>query len=320
MVYTIFKKFEMEKLYLNSDIKNTYLAIITMLLAILCVDLYMVVIKFLGDDYSIIQLSLFRNASAIIPLFFLLIFTREHFLVFKNIDKKFLYLSIIRGICFLLLNIFAFISVVNLEFATAMTLTFSSPFFIVILSIFFLKDKVGIYRWSAVIIGFIGVVMITKPTSDIFNIYSIFPILTALVWALAVIVLKYIPDGNSTAKIQLYTLIFNVLGTAILFLLTTGHVEIKSIKDLLLMFLTGILGGTAAILFVYSYRLISASKIASFEYLGIPSSFILGWFFFNEAPWNQLFPGVFVIIFAGLIIIWRDNERKKSLKINKKFN
>ena len=58
----------------KSDLKKTYLAIITMLLAILCVDFYMVVIKFLGDDYSIIQLSLFRNASAIIPLFFLLIF------------------------------------------------------------------------------------------------------------------------------------------------------------------------------------------------------------------------------------------------------
>tara|TARA_B110000444_G_scaffold133063_1_gene125035 strand:- start:468 stop:1400 length:933 start_codon:yes stop_codon:yes gene_type:complete len=304
----------------KSDLKNTYIAIATMLLAILCVDLYMVVIKFLGDDYSIIQLSLFRNAAAIIPLFLVLIFTGEHFLVFKNTNKKFIYLSVIRGICFLLLNIFAFISVVNLEFATAMTLTFSSPFFIVILSIFFLKDKVGIYRWSAVIIGFIGVILITKPTSDIFNIYSIFPILTALVWALAVIVLKYIPEGNSTAKIQLYTLIFNVLGTTVLFLFTTGHVEIKSTEDLLLMLLTGILGGTAAILFVYSYRLISASKIASFEYLGIPSSFILGWFFFNEAPWSQLFPGVFVIIFAGMLIIWRDNQKNKSISINKKFN
>ena len=292
------------------DIKKTYLAITTMLLAVLCVDLYMVVIKFLGDDYSIIQLALFRNAAAIIPLFLLLLFTKEYFLVFKNLNKKFLYLSFLRGLCFLLMNIFVFISVINLQFATAMTLTFSSPFFIVILSIIFLRDNVGIYRWSAVIIGFIGVVMIMKPTSEIFNLYSIFPILTALAWALSVIVLKYIPDGHSTAKIQLYTLIFNVLGAAILFFLTTGHVEIQSSKDFWLMMLTGILGGTAAILFIYSYRLISASKIASFEYFGIPSSFVLGWFFFNEAPWSQLFPGVIIIIFAGMIIIWRDNKKK----------
>jgi len=160
----------------KSNLKNTYLAIATMLLAVLCVDFYMVVIKFLGDDYSIVQLALFRNAAAIIPLFLLLFFTKEYFLVFKNVDKKFIYLSFIRGLCFLAMNIFVFISVINLQFATAMTLTFSSPFFIVILSIIFLRDKVGIYRWSAVIIGFIGVIMIMKPTSDIFNIYSIFPI------------------------------------------------------------------------------------------------------------------------------------------------
>ena len=302
------------------DVKKTYLAITTMLLAVLCVDLYMVVIKFLGDDYSIIQLALFRNAAAIIPLFLLLLFTKEYFLVFKNLNKKFLYLSFLRGLCFLLMNIFVFISVINLQFATAMTLTFSSPFFIVILSIIFLRDNVGIYRWSAVIIGFIGVVMIMKPTSEIFNLYSIFPILTALAWALSVIILKYIPDGHSTAKIQLYTLIFNVLGAAILFFLTTDHMEIQNSKDFWLMMLTGILGGTAAILFIYSYRLISASKIASFEYFGIPSSFVLGWFFFNEAPWSQLFPGVIIIIFAGMIIIWRDNKKNKSIDINKNFN
>ena len=77
------------------------------------------------------------------------------------------------------------------------------------------------------------------------------------------------------------------------------------------MVLTGILGGTAAILFVYAYRLISLSKLASFEYFGIPSSFLLGWLFFNELPISQLFPGVIAIVFAGMIIIWRDTLKEK---------
>ena len=159
--------------------------------------------------------------------------------------------------------------------------------------------------------------MIMRPTSEIFSFYSIFPILTAIAWAFTVIILKFIQGNHSTAKIQLYTLIFNVSGGIILFLVTTGHLEIKSLKDFILMTTTGILGGTAAILFIYSYRLISASKIASFEYLGIPSSFILGWIFFAEAPWSQLFPGVIVIIFAGMIIIWRDNVKQKKAEGNK---
>ena len=59
----------------KSDIKKTYLAVATMLLAILCIDLYMVIIKFLGDEYSIIQLTLFRNIAAIIPLLLCLLYT-----------------------------------------------------------------------------------------------------------------------------------------------------------------------------------------------------------------------------------------------------
>ena len=302
------------------DIKKTYLAIATMLMAILCVDLYMVVIKFLGNEYTVFQLAVFRNVAGIIPLFVLILFTKEYLSVFKNLNNKFVFLSFFRGLCFLAMNIFIFISVINLEFATAMTLTFSSPFFIVILSIIFLKDKVGIYRWSAIFIGFFGVVLIMKPTSEIFNFYSIFPILTAIAWSFSVIILKYIPEGHSTAKIQLYTLIFNVLGGIFLYFATSRHVEIKSVQDFLLMTLTGILGGTAAILFIYSYRLISASKMASFEYFGIPSSFILGWLFFKEAPWSQLFPGVLVIVFAGMIIIWRDSVKQKSINVSREIN
>ncbi len=302
------------------DIKKTYLAVTTMLMAILCVDLYMVVIKFLGNEYSVIQLAVFRNIAGVIPLILLILFTKEYFTIFKNLNKIFITLSFFRGLGFLAMNIFIFISVINLEFATAMTLTFSSPFFIVIFSIFFLKDIIGIYRWSAIFIGFFGVVLIMKPTSDIFNFYSIFPILTAIAWAMTVIILKFIPEGHSTAKIQLFTLIFNVIGGVILYFITSGHVEIKSVEDFFLMTLTGILGGTAAILFIYSYRLISASKMASFEYLGIPSSFVLGWIFFKEAPWEQLFPGVIAIVFAGMIIIWRDKVKQKSIKGNNQFN
>ena len=61
------------------DIKKTYLAIVTMLMAILCVDLYMVVIKFLGDEYSVVQLTLFRNFAGVIPLFLMILFTKEYF-------------------------------------------------------------------------------------------------------------------------------------------------------------------------------------------------------------------------------------------------
>ena len=301
------------------DLQKTFIAIVAMLAGVVCVDLYLVVIRYIGDDYSVFKLAVFRNFFAIIPLLVLLFISKEYNSLFKNINKKFLSLCCMRGLCFLAMNIFIFLSVINVEFATAMTLTFSSPFFIVILSIIFLQDKVGIFRWSAIIIGFVGVVLILRPTSDIFNFYSTYSILTAFAWGVTVIILKFIPKNFSTSKIQFYTLVFNVIGALSLFVLFSNDFYVNNYKDLFLMVLTGILGGTAAILFIYAYRLISLSKLASFEYFGIPSSFLLGWIFFNEAPWGQLFPGVLLIVFAGFIIIWRDAEKSKSLKANKQI-
>ena len=306
----------------NSSIKSSsrtiFLSVGAMILGVLFIDIYGIIIKFLGDAYSTNQVVLFRNLFAIIPLLILIFYTNENLKIFKKITKKFIILCFVRGQCFLFMNVFYFIAINNMDFATASTLTFSATFFIVILSIFFLNDKVGIYRWSAVIIGFVGVAMIMKPTSDVFSYYSIYPLMVGFLYAIAIIILKFIPKYNSTAKIQFYSLIASIFGAIILLAFTFDNKFIQSYKDLLLLVSIGILGGAAGILFIYSYRLIEASKLAVFEYLAIPSSFFLGWLFFNEAPIDQLFPGVLGIIFAGMIIIWRDKKKKKTFKVSKK--
>lgn len=298
---------------------NTYLAVGAMLLGIVLIDSYGIIIKSLGDLYSTTQLLVFRNVFAIIPLIILILFSQDDSKIFKDLNKKFITVCLIRGLCFTGVNVFFFISVINMQYAIAMTLTFASPFFIALLSIVILKDKVGIYRWSAIVIGFFGVVMIMKPTSDVFVIYSIFPILVAFCWSLSMIVLKFIPENISTAKIQFYSLFFSIVGAIILYFISSDHQPIENIFHLFLMVMTGILGGTGGILFIYAYRLMLPSKLAPFEYLGIPSSFILGWVFFKEAPIDQLFPGVLAIVLAGMIIIWRDAKKENLQRDNKKF-
>ena len=127
-----------------------------------------------------------------------------------------------------------------MKYAIAMTLTFASPFFVALMSIIILKDKVGIFRWSAIFIGFAGVLMIMKPTSDVFTFYSIFPILVAFLWSLSMIVLKFVPDNVSTAKIQFYSLFFSILGALLLFVLFSGYQSIESINHLFLMIMENI--------------------------------------------------------------------------------
>ena len=291
-------------------IDKLYIAIGSVILGIVCVDAYGIIIKFLGDYYSTVQLTVFRNSFAVLPLLVLLYFTKSFSNTFSELNNRFLIICCIRGICFTLMHICYFLAITNMNFATASTLTFSAPFFIAIFSIFLLNEKVGVYRWSAIIIGFIGVVMITRPASDLFTYYSLLPLLVAIFWSLAMIVLKFIPDNVSISKIQFYSLLFSIIGSIVLYIFTSNHQTISSYKDLSLMVATGVLGGTAAILFIYAYRLVEATKITSFEYLAIPSSFIMGWFFFKEAPLDQLFPGVIAIVFAGMIIIWRDSHRE----------
>ena len=303
---------------IRSSPRVIYLSVGSMILGVLFIDIYGIIIKFLGDSYSTNQVVLFRNLFAIIPLLTLIFYTNENLNIFKKITKKFIILCSIRGLCFLFMNVFYFIAINNMDFATASTLTFSATFFIVILSIFFLNDKVGIYRWSAVIIGFIGVAMIMKPTNDIFSYYSVYPLMVGFLYSIAIIILKFIPDYNSTAKIQFYSLISSIIGAVILLAITFDNTVIKSFNDLLMLISIGILGGSAGILFIYAYRLIEASKLAVFEYLAIPSSFFLGWFFFDETPIDQLFPGVLGIVLAGMIIIWRDKKKKRTLKVSKK--
>ena len=290
-----------------------------MLLGIILVDFYGVIIKFLGDKYPSPQLAFFRNFLALLPILFLLLVTKNFSDLFKNISKKFLFLCFLRGMSFVLMQIFYYIAIINMNFATATTLTFSSPIFIVILSMIILRERIGFFRWSAIFIGFVGVLIIMNPTNEVFSLFSTLPLLAALFWAISNIVLKFIPEDISSVKINFYSINFSYLSSIIILVFTSEFSEVETSLHWLLMILIGILGGFASILFSYAYRVMSPSSLAPFEYLGIPSSFILGWVFFYEAPIEQLFPGVIGIVIAGFIIIWRENKLSIESKGPKKL-
>jgi len=290
-----------------------------MLLGIVLVDFYGVIIKFLGDKYPSPQLAFFRNFFALLPILFLLLVTKNFSDLFKNISKRFLFLCFLRGMSFVLMQIFYYIAIINMNFATATTLTFSSPIFIVILSMIILRERIGFFRWSAIFIGFVGVLIIMNPTNEVFSLFSTLPLLAALFWAISNIVLKFIPEDVSSVKINFYSINFSYLSSIIILVFTSEFSEVETSLHWLLMILIGILGGFASILFSHAYRVMSPSSLAPFEYLGIPSSFILGWVFFYEAPIEQLFPGVIGIVIAGFIIIWRENKLSIESKGPKKL-
>ena len=198
----------------------------------------------------------------------------------------------------------------KLEFATASTLVFAGPLFLTALSVPILGATVGVWRWGAVIIGFFGIVLIMDVGTNLFSVFALLPLGAAFGYALASVLVKLFSSEVPTAQIQLYTQAITLVSAIVLLLAFSGYTPILSINDFFLITLMGIGGGCGVLCLIAAYRMTEPSIIASFEYFGIPISFILGWLFFAEAPFEILFPGVFFIGCGGIIIIYRESRNK----------
>ena len=149
------------------------------------------------------------------------------------------------------MHVFYFAAIINMDFATASTLTFSSPFFIALLSIFFLGDKVGIYRWLAVIVGFIGILVITEPGISELNIYYIFPIIFCLGLSYVAISIRQL---STTEPVWLISFYFSLSITLLSFLTIPQGWVMPNLQDFILLSFVGIFGGVANLWLGQSYK------------------------------------------------------------------
>ena len=294
---------------------NTLLiAVLTFLLGIFLLNCMGVIIKLLRESYSAYQISLFRNIFGFIPLIIIFYFFNDfkQKTYFFSVPK--LLLLFLRGGFITLAQVFFFTSLFYLEFATATALSFATPIFVTILSIPVLKNKVGIYRWSAVIFGITGIFLILKPGSDIFSIYALLPIGAAFGYACSMVTVKLFPKNISSVLIQGYSQLSSLIFSIILLFLIGTFYKIDNLNDFLLFILLGTIGGVGVLLIIISYRMTNPTNVTPFEYFGIIFAFSLGWIFFGEAPFERLFPGVLAIISGGLLIIWREKTLRNKQK------
>ncbi len=281
-------------------------AIIYMLIGVFLLDIMGIIIKSMDDKYSVMQYAVARNFFGLFPLM-VYVFIAYDFRIKKNtFNFNHKLISVGRGLCIVFAQGCFYFSIMNLEYATAATLVFATPIFLTALSVPILGNIVGPWRWSAVFFGFIGIVIIVKPGSDIFSIYALLPVGAAFGYALSSVLVKLFPNEVHTANIQLYTQTTTLLSAIIIASITLSFSYIDSLYDLFLLAIIGFTGGTGVIFLIWGYRLTEPSLIAPFEYFGLPIAFALGWIFFSEWPFDQLFPGVLGIVGAGLIIVWRE--------------
>ena len=287
------------------------IAALIMLMGVMLYDVMSAIIKHLGQSYSAPQLSLLRNLFGLVPTLFILFWSRNWIQAGKPIVIEQWKLALARGGVGTFAQISLYLALSHLEFATTTTIVFAAPLFVTALSFPVLSQNVGLWRWLAVLVGFVGVVLVMQPTTDSFNWYTILPLCAALGYATTSVSSRLIDESVPTAIVNLYYAVGTLIGTTTIVFLTDGFVSIGSIEDWVWIVVMGFTGGIAAYCWTSAYRMADASSLSPFQYFGIPFSFFLGWYFFAEAPLDKLIPGVFLIVGGGLVIIWREHFHKK---------
>jgi len=309
--------------------ENTPKAILLIILGMSIFALQDALIKFISTDTNLFLIYLSRAIFGIILLSIFLYLKKEP-LIFKTNYPK---LTIFRGFLFFISFTLYYVSLTKLSLAKAITLFFVSPFFITIFSIIILKEIIGIKRWFAICIGFVGVYLVMDPSFDNFDIYSIFPILCALGYSLTMIIQKI-----TSEKDNLYSQTFHLYFAAMFFSIIIGFItgdgkffdpinensafllqpwQIENYSKLLILFLIGLITVIGFLCIFQAYRIGSPPSIAPFEYIIILWGLIISWFIWGETLDFKGFIGLFLIIFGGIYTFIRENKKNVNITIDK---
>ena len=258
------------------------------------------------DQFPVGEVLFARFFFGLIPI--LMLVPKSEFKTFYKTTRP--KLHAFRAVTGTLAIIALFIALREIPLADVVSLTFGGPIFVTLGSIFFLSEKVGIRRWSAVLIGFIGMLMIVKPAYDELNIYYLFPIIFCIFFACVALSIRSLSSTEPNYRIALYfSLLSMIVGLATL---PFGWIMPSKIELFLLIF-TGIIGSVANILLTVSLRIAEASLVTPTKYLNLVFAILLGYFIWGEIPKVLTLLGAGLIIVSSAIIFMRESQLKKQV-------
>ena len=263
-----------------------------------------------SDSYPLGQVLFFRGFFGLVIYFFLIPRERlKNFYYTKRAGLHFL-----RCLFGLIALISIFIALRNLPLATVVSISFAAPIFTTIFSIFFLTEKVGFYRWLAVIVGFIGIVIISEPGFSSLNLYFIFPIIFCLGLSYVAIAIRQL---STTEPVWLIALNFSAAITIVSFFTIPFGWVMPNLKDLILLSFIGIFGGFANLWLSQSYKLSEVSLVTPLKYLALVFAIIFGYFIWNEIPSIKTLAGALLVIISSIIIFRREIALKKQVSVTR---
>ena len=259
-----------------------------------------------SEHYPLGEVLFFRGFFGV--LFYFFIIPKERLKDFYHTKRAGLHF--LRCMFGLIALLAIFIALRNLPLATVVSISFAAPIFTTIFSIFFLSEKVGFFRWLAVFVGFIGIVIITEPGFSSLNIYYVYPIIFCLGLSYVAIAIRQL---STTEPVWLISLNFSaVITLASIFTIPFGWI-MPNMKDLVLLSFIGVFGGVANLWLSQSYKFSEVSLVTPLKYLALVFAIIFGFFIWGEIPTFKTLIGALLVIISSVIIFRREIVLKKQV-------
>ena len=258
--------------------------------------------KYLSVDLPVLQIVWARYFfTVVITLSFIIIFFRKQ-LVWTSKPK----LQLFRGLILLCANMLFFYAISIISLTKALTLAFVAPLIVTALSPFILGEIVGYRRWLAVIIGFIGSLIVIRPGLIEFNLATLAALGTGFFYGIYFIITRKLHTADSPL---LTLLITGVVGAIIL----SAYMPFSWIEanpnQWLFMFCIGLCASVGHFFLILSLKYADASKLAPFSYFEIVTNVIIGYYFFSDFPDIWTWVGLLIIIYSGIYISIRERSR-----------
>jgi len=258
--------------------------------------------KLLSTNHSVIEIAFYRNLIGSLPfLFVVFALGRRDILVLRTRPAMVGFRAILGSIS-LVVTFWAF-SLMPLADTTA--LLFASSLFIPVMGVVFLKELVGPYRWSAVIIGFAGVVIMARPTGDVYVLGISVALFAAFLHATLQIILRYLGRFESPETISFY---FFIIGTVVTALALPFVAVTPATNEIPLLFGVGLSGAAAQWLLSIAYKNAPAAVVTVFNYTSIIWATLFGWMIWNEWPLPAVIAGATIVIASNILIVWRESR------------
>jgi len=268
-------------------------------------------VRWLGDSVPLGQVVFFRSAFAILPVVLIYALRRELAAAVRT-KRPFGHFG--RGLIGAAGMFFSFAALARLPLADVTAISFAAPLITVAMAAVLLKERVGIYRWSAVAVGLVGVIVMLAPRLSIGELSGMTAAATigalcaagsAVTNAGSVIQTRRLTDTETTSSIVFYFSFFCAL--AGLLSLPFGWIA-PSPLQLAALIMVGVIGGVSHLLLTESYRYAPASVVAPFDYTAMLWAFLLGYALFGELPDVFIVIGAAIVVGAGLFVIWRERQ------------